>query len=1349
MTNETAATTRFLADRAFQPIDLTGAAGLRDPRLTLGRGSHALEVVVASAAKRPTTAALSAAWKGRHAGRAAPVLLAVLYEGRAALYGPAGEAPPAQLDLDPGLAERICGEALEAPDRHAAQRGLADSFAALETRIPGLRNQGLFATHELVHGAPRLSEWAGAVDQGRAHLGRRGDDLLRGLGFTWEEHDRVTRILRAQGRSTAVAVLLEPGEAPDQQLQRFSDISPISYALGIADQENLPWVVVLHASKLRLYPARLGVGVGRRGRTETFVELNTTLLATEHAGLLWLLFSAPALAAEGTVARLLEDSQRYAGELAASLRNRIYDRVVPTLAEGIARARNLGTPTADQLAETYQMAMTVLFRALFVAYAEDQDLLPYRWNDAYRRRSLTTKAAELLARQREGHRFGDDPTLWEEFQALCRAVERGKADWGVPAYGGRLFSSDAGISPVGGRLADLELPDSTLGPALTDLLTIGSPDEGAGPVDFRSLGVREFGTIYEGLLESELSLAETDLVEDKKGLYRPARNGETPDVHRSHVYLHNRSGARKATGSYFTPAFAVDHLLDRALEPALDEHRARLDALEDEAAAAAFFDFRVADIAMGSGHFLVAAVDRLERRLAGYLQRRPLPTVQAEIAALRAAAEASLGPLATRVEIEDSQLLRRQIARRCIYGVDLNPIAVDLARVALWIHTFVPGLPLSLLDRTLVCGDSLTGVGRLQEIREKAEEDHLPLFDLDAEKLLAEAIEPLQRVARLADATPADVERARRAWADAERAEAPARALCDITVARRLEGRPLPDLLERWQEVKAKLPGSAEHREAQDALSGLSPVHFPVAFPEVFLRGPRSGFDVILGNPPWDEATVEEDAFWARHQPGLRGLSQREQEQVKAALRDERGDLVQLLEKEQQRAEATRRALLAGPFPGMGAGDPDFYKAFAWRFWQVVHRHGGRIGVVLPRPALMAKGSAEWRQEVFAGATGVDIAALTNRRQWVFPEVHPQYTIGLVALERGDHSGTLSLQGPFASREQFDEGIGAQTATFETAEVLTWSDTAALPLLPTAESVPLFAAMRRQPRLDVDEKGEWRARPYAELHATNDKHLMDIVTAECPEGFWPVYKGESFDLWTPDTGTYYAWADPVVLRRHLHGKRQRAARNRRSPFSEFTATQAGRAWVSDAGTSPSLYARIAFRDVSRATDSRTVRVALVPPRVFIANSAPFFLWPRGDEQDQAYLLGVLSSLPLDWYARRMVENHLNFHVLNALPIPRPERTDPLWRRTVELAGRLACPDERFAEWAGEVGVEWGPLGPDEKDALTHELDAVVAHLYGLNEAQLVHVFETFHEGWDFRPRLAATLAHFQRWGERR
>ncbi|MFO0848384.1 MAG: hypothetical protein U0871_07500 [Gemmataceae bacterium] len=1348
----------FLADR--RPLawkQMPASAPFAEPFVHLGNGNPKLEVLVVSAPADRSPVPIRSLWKARLGGRAVPLLVAVVHdEAQVTLCGPVGikDDPPLRPRLDRGQAERACREALDQPNKEAALRYLRDTLPAVESALPGVRNEGFLATHELERGAPRLPKWADLTTRGRALVGLGDTELLAGLGFELNAIDSLTSLLKASGTNSraGVAVVLQAGESPDLEAERFNGMSPVTYAMAVADRENLRYVLVCQGPKVRLYPVGLGVGVGRRGRTETFVELHTGLIRDDHAGYIWALLSADALDAGGTLDHLLEESRRFAGDLAVRLRERVYDLVIPELAKGLIAARKLKKPTAADLTETYRMAMTVLFRLLFVAYAEDKDLLPYKWNGLYQSRSLKTKARELLELHHSAKAFDEGDSLWEEVDRLFRAVEDGNTEWGVPAYGGELFSRDKDESPTGARLAGVRLSNTVFGSALRDLLLIETA-EGLGPVDFRSLGVREFGTVYEGLLESELAVAETDLTTDREGNYRPARTGDEVKVAKGQVYLHNQSGQRKATGTYFTKEFAVDHLLDEALEPALADHLARLDKLDDTAAAERFFDFRVADIAMGSAHFLVAAVDRIERAFSSYLARRTLPGVRTELATLRAAAETALGELKDQIEIEDTQLLRRQIARRCIYGTDMNPVAVSLARLSIWIHTFVPGLPLSLLDHSLVCGNSLVGVGRVSEIEELVtarsvaqkgpnKGKQLLFGGFDAATLLGDALEPLNKVARIADATLADVRRARAALKEAEKAVASAAALCDIVTACRLTCAEFPFDSWSWDEEKDRLTGAAEHANALKALEHLPPFHFPIAFPEVFLRD-RSGFDVLLGNPPWEKARVEEHAFWARHQPGLRSLSPREREARQTGLRKERGDLAKLLEEETATAEALRKALLNGPYPGMGSGDPDLYKAFCWRFWHLIASDGGRTGVVLPRGALAAKGSHLFRVEVFGGSRQVIVTTLVNSRQWVFDEVHPQYTVGLVAVCRGTPDGhTIGLRGPFNSLERFEAGHRRPPTLFSAADVASWTDTVALPLLPTDESLAVFAQLRTHPRLDFNDKTSWRARPYTEVHATNDKHLFDMKSEECPEGFWPVYKGESFDVWEPDTGTYYGWADPTKVLPELLATQKRGARSKASPFSEFPADRIGKQELLAC-----QFPRIAFRDNSRATDSRTVRAALVPPRVFIVHLAPSLLFPRGTKHDVAYLLGVLSSLPLDWYARRFVELHLTYHVLNPFPIPRPAEDNPLRKRVVALAGRLAAVDERFTDWAKAVRVACGPLDDATRDDHVHELDAVVAHLYGLTEPQLVHVFETFHEGWDYMPWLAATLKHYTAWAK--
>jgi hypothetical protein len=1326
----------FLSDREPRPLSLATPGGIRPTELFVGTGHMPLEVAVLDADRQPSITQLKELHHARLGRRAAPVMIVVLWSAdRAAVCGALPASLSAHTDLDRGQVERVCRAALDAADRHAAIRFLTNALPQLTAPVPGLRNEGLFALHELTSGVPRRSDWRAAAATAGAVLAARGRELIEKLGYQTQPLPGPASLLLGRGSKVAIAVFLERPDEIDPPSAQFDNLSPVSFALAKADHERLDYVVISAGAALRVYPVKPGIGTGRRGRTETFVELNLDLLRNDHAGYLWLLCSADALTGGGAFTQILATSERYAADLSVRLRERVYDDVVPQLARAIHRQRRLRRNTAEQLSVTYDMALLVLFRLLFIAYAEDKELLPLNTSAAYREHSLKHMAQRLLHAQRDEVEFGDEDFYWTEVKQLWKAVDKGNREWNVPAYNGGLFSEDGDASAT--KLASISLADSDFAPALA-ALTIDETDEGdIGPIDFRSLGVREFGTIYEGLLESELSVAETDLaIHPKTGAYMPATSRTGVDVEQGEVYLHNASGARKSSGAYYTKSFAVEHLLDAALEPAIDDHFARLDATDDRKAGDRFFEFRVADIAMGSGHFLVAAIDRIERRFSNYLANRRLPGVTDELERLRVEAAKQLGDDWAGDPIEDTQLLRRQIARRCIFGVDLNPLAVELARLSVWIHTFVPGLPLSLLDQNLVIGNSLVGIATFDEANEILAGSN-DLFSPVGVERLQRAQEPLQKLARLADATAAEIKEARQLYVKMSERTAGERALLNVLTAARID-EDVQRAVDQGQ-IATLLEGDSDAftdrivRKSEAALAGLAPLHFPTVFPQVFL-GDRAGFDVILGNPPWDELTVEVDGFWARHYPGLRSLSQREQEKLKSKLERERPDLSALLEREQERSTEMRRVILSGAYPGMGTGDPDLYKAFTWRFWQLISDDGGRIGVVLPRSALAARGSAEFRKNLFASNASVEITMLLNNRQWAFDDVHPQYTIGLVSIHRSGDESTISLRGPFNSAARFHIGRTRAPAKFSAEEIASWTDTASLPLLPSDESLEVFAQLRKAPRLDYDDGGSWRARPHRELDATNDKPLMDVKSASQPRGFWPVYKGESFDLWHPDTGKYYAWADPKKMCPALHDKRLRA----RSAFEGFSTK-----WMNDSATLPCNYARIVFRDITRSTDTRTMRAALVPPNVFLTNKAPYFLWPRGDENDQAYLLGVLSSIPLDWYARRFVEISMNFFVLNPFPIPRPADGSALRREVIAIAGRLSSIDDRYSKWAAALGVECGPIVPSEADVLIARLDAVVARLYGLTAGQLRHIFETFHEGWDYADRLGATMSHFQ------
>ncbi len=236
--------------------------------------------------------------------------------------------------------------------------------------------------------------------------------------------------------------------------------------------------------------------------------------------------------------------------------------------------------------------------------------------------------------------------------------------------------------------------------------------------------------------------------------------------------------------------------------------------------------------------------------------------------------------------------------------------------------------------------------------------------------------------------------------------------------------------------------------------------------------------------------------------------------------------------------------------------------------------------------------------------------------------------------------------------------------------------------------------------------------------------------------FWPVYKGASFDIWQPETGEYYAWADPDQAQNHLFKKRIRQAKTKSSAFYGLSQE-----YLQDRSNLPCLAPRIAFRAVTCKTNRRTMLACLIPPKVFLTHQAAYLFFNPNNVQEEAYTLGVLCSVPFDWHARRVVETNFGFHIFNNCPVPRPPNDHHLKQRVIFLAGCLAAVDERFDEWAKQVGVPVGSATAEKKADMIAELDAAVALLYGLNESDLRIIYDTFHTSVDHLPNLETVLGH--------
>jgi hypothetical protein len=628
-------------------------------------------------------------------------------------------------------------------------------------------------------------------------------------------------------------------------------------------------------------------------------------------------------------------------------------------------------------------------------------------------------------------------------------------------------------------------------------------------------------------------------------------------------------------------------------------------------------------------------------------------------------------------------------------------MGAEIAKVSLWLASFVPGLSLAFLDHNLRVGNSLIGVASPEQLFDADGGTSIPaMLVMEQMERAAKATEVLQK---LLDRNPEEVARSEEVEAEVEQKVEGARILLDMWIAGPLGVGLEGELTVSAQEVeRGEVPIGADRssRAAREARA----LHWPLAFPEVFAS--RGGFDAIVGNPPWEKITIEEHAFYGRYQPGLRALAEGARLKAIEQLKIERPELPKRLEGEQAALERTRVYLATDTSYRGGAGHPDLFEFFCERYERLL-APGGSLAVVLPRSAFLSKGSADFRRWLFGESTVERLDFLLNSGRWAF-DAEPRYTVVLLVANasRPTPAHRIDVAGVASSLSRFLAQSSSRGISLDPDAL---GPELEVPLLPSQTAADLLAQLRRGEPFPLGA-GRWRCFPTQELNETFDRQLWQGTI----DG-WRLWKGESFDQYNPHGAEErFCPASDEALKRASKPNPGAASMLARV----YSKKQRATALSAELG-----HARVAFRDVSRATDSRTVRAVLVPPQVFLTHKAPHLTFIDSPEFARACCLGVMNSLPFDWQARRFVETSVAFFILEGLRVPSLDEDD--YASIARSAARLSCPDERFTEFAAATGVEVGPLSVDEHDALRCEIDARVVHAWGLDAADLETIFGDF------------------------
>ena len=471
----------------------------------------------------------------------------------------------------------------------------------------------------------------------------------------------------------------------------------------------------------------------------------------------------------------LDEGRRYEERVAADLSGTVFEKVFPGLVGALADA------SGADLSVVREASLIFLYRLLFILYAEDRGLLPVndpRYDDYGLRTPVREDVATRMAR---GAVFSTVASrYYDHLMTLCGLIDKGDPSIGLPPYNGGLFAEEA--APM---LATVRLPDATVAPLIHDLSHVEAEGRRLF-VSYRDMSVQQLGSLYERLLERE-----------------PVRNDD------GSIEVRPNSYARKDSGSFFTPQELVDLIVDRTLKPLADE---RFEAFRERASrlrsdgrpiserraelvkldpAEAVLDLKVLDPAMGSGHFLVTAVDFLSDQIADMVEEAPsvpdwlddeyVSPLVARVEAIRqdiVKRARESGWTIDEAQLTDQAIIRRMVLKRCIYGVDKNPLTVELAKVSLWLHSFTVGAPLSFLDHHLRCGDSLVGLSVTE-----ATEELNRLGGLFASSAIAgaeAATSGMQRIEEMSDADISEVQESATLFRGVEDTTADVRGLLDF-----------------------------------------------------------------------------------------------------------------------------------------------------------------------------------------------------------------------------------------------------------------------------------------------------------------------------------------------------------------------------------------------------------------------------------------------------------------------------------------------------------------------------------------------------------------------------------------
>ena len=1105
---------------------------------------------------------------------------------------------------------------------------------------------------------------------------------------------------------------------------------------------KLRWGILTNGARWRLYYA------GARSVAEQFCEIDlmqTLDLPSDERGHYLKVFALvfgreaflPGKDGRTLHQRILDEGRFYEERVATSLSEVVFDQVFPQLADAIFKA----APAAS-LPEVRNAALTLFYRLLFILYAEDRDLLPVR-DAAYDDYSLRRVRDDVGKRKEQGDVFSNTAArYWSAIRDLCRIIDEGDASIGLPPYNGGLFDQKHASLLSNIRLSDQVVAD------VIYALSFDTTLESRRYINYRNLSVEQLGSIYERLLEREL-------VQKEGGI----------DV-RLNVF------ARKGSGSYYTPDALVSLIIKETVGPLVEERSAEQ-----------ILDLKICDPAMGSGHFLTSLVDYLSDRVIEAMAAVDASPLTARIEAMRETIMANAEKGGWRIDperLDDRHIVRRMVLKRCVYGVDKNPMAMELAKVSLWLHTFTAGAPLSFLDHHLRCGDSLFG-GWVN----KAMDDENALFLQGPISEATRMAEAMQSIEELTDAEIGETDRSAALFADMQAGTQPladflslVHAFAWLNVRDKEDKIALQNFLSsRLGDPVAIATGALAPRtdvpdserfarlfaQAQALMDEERFLNWQVAFPGIWQdwEGPRlrGGFDAVIGNPPWDRIKLQQVEWFAARRSEI-AMAQRAADRKKmiASLEEAADPLAREFAEARDRAAFTAHmAKASGDYPLLSGGDVNLYSLFVERAMTLVNAQG-MVGLLTPSGIASDKTAAKFFKGVATEGRLCTLYDFENRRtrykeKPFFPDVDSRFKFCAFVASSAPTEEPAKCAFFLQDVAELDDPQRCFPLTAQDFARVN-PNTGTAPIFRSRRDAELTTAIYERLPVLVDrsegaEVKAWPVQYFTMFHMANDSDLFrkkeELEEQESafpiggnrfgsPKGEWmPLYEGkmvQAFDHRASDI----AVNEDNLFRSGQQESIETSEKQDPDRFPRpryYVEADSGRWYWPDEWV-------IAFKDITAATNMRTMISAIIP-RAGAGHTLPV-LPVDADATDRPTLTSLivanLNAVVFDFVARQKVPTtHFTWYALEQLPVVPlayyesthfgPKTAAQIIREAVL---ELTYTAHDMAPFARDLGYAGDPFvwNDDRRLQLRAKLDAVFFHLYGVTDRDDIrYIYSTF------------------------